>query len=186
MAINEKIQNFENKVHFPFLMLDIKKYNFVKAIASVIFVAAIIFFIDGLLSLLNWSNTWWRPDSTVKILYFLYHLLVFTAVYCFTWIVFDRSGAEGFALALFTTVLGIIYIFSPIDFVPDPIPIIGSFDDLLLGGLLIFMGIFSWKKAMKKHEKQNHLAMLIHKGEYEKALFMLMESQGSKKNKLFN
>ena len=186
MVINEKYRHFENKNFFPLLILDIKKYNFVKAIALIVFVASVIFFADCLLTLFHWSNTWWRPDSTLKTLYFLYHLLIFTVVYCFTWIVFDRTGAEGFALAIFTTVLGIIYIFSPIDFVPDPIPIIGTFDDWLLGGLFIAMGIFSWKKATKKHLKQNYLADLIKKGEYEKALIMLIESEGFKKSKLTN
>jgi hypothetical protein len=119
-------------------------------------------------------------------LYFLYHLLVFTVVYCFTWIIFDRAGADGFVLALFTTVLGIIYIFSPIDFVPDPIPVIGTFDDWVLGGMLILMGYFSWKKASKRRLKQNHVNDLIKDGEYEKALFLLIESEGFKKHRLLN
>ena len=186
MAIIEKYINFENQNFFPFLLFDLKKYNFARTIASIVFVASIILFANALLTLLNWSNTWWRPDSTLKILYFLYHLLIFTLVYCFTWIVFDRSGAEGFALALFTTILGIIYIFSPIDFVPDPIPIIGSFDDWLLGGLFITIGFFSWKKAKKRREKQIKLKKLIKSGEYEKALIMLIEGEGFKKDKLLN
>ena len=156
MSINVTSQYVDSKSSFPFLMLNIKKYTFFKAIVAIVFVSSVIFFADGILTLFNWSNKWWRPDSTLKTLYFLYHLLIFTLVYCFSWVVFDRKGAEGFALALFTTVLGIIYIFSPIDFVPDPIPIIGSFDDWLLGGLLLAMGFFSWKRAKKRRENRNH------------------------------
>jgi uncharacterized membrane protein YkvA (DUF1232 family) len=41
-------------------------------------------------------------------------------------LVFDKKGIEGYTLAMFNTVLGIIYVLSPVDFVPEVIPLAGS------------------------------------------------------------
>lgn len=37
------------------------------------------------------------------------------------------------------TVLGVLYLASPIDLIPDFIPVIGQMDDILIAGLLIKM-----------------------------------------------
>ena len=49
---------------------------------------------------------------------------IFALVYCLTWLIFDRRGIEGYALAIFSIFIGVVYFLSPLDFIPDVIPTI--------------------------------------------------------------
>lgn len=53
---------------------------------------------------------------------------------------------------LFLLIIALLYIISPIDFIPDfKIPLVGWFDDIILGAIVFF--IITSKKKVKKEKK---------------------------------
>jgi len=165
---------------FPQTLFKFRDYDGAKFLVAVVFILSCVYFGNGILTLFNWTNRWWKPDSFLKVSYFLYHMLVFTIVYCFTWLVFDKRGIEGYALSVFSTILGIIYIFSPIDFIPDIIPIVGSMDDVVVGSGSIILGVSSWFKNKRRRELSDEVAQLLDDQKYEEVLERLLRNEGYK------
>ena len=165
---------------FPQALFKFRDYDGAKFLVAVVFILSCVYFGNGILTLFNWTNRWWKPDSIIKVSYFLYHMLVFTIVYCFTWLVFDKRGIEGYALSVFSTILGIIYIFSPIDFIPDIIPIVGSMDDAVVGSGSIILGVSSWFKNKRRRELSDEVAQLLDDQKYEEVLERLLRNEGYK------
>ena len=171
---------FSKPTPFPQALFKFSDYDGAKAILAFIFVLSCVYFGNGLLTLFNWTNKWWKPDFIMQIGYFSYHMLVFTIVYCLTWLFFDKRGIEGYALSAFSTILGIIYIFSPIDFVPEVLPVVGSMDDAVIGGGSIILGISSWHKNKRRRELSDKIAQFIDDKRYEDALEHLLRYEGYK------
>ena len=169
---------------FPQALFKFADYDGAKVLVAVIFVLSCVYFGNGLFTLFNWTNKWWKPDFILKVLYFFYHILVFTIVYCFAWLVFDKRSIEGYALSAFSTILGIIYIFTPIDFIPDIVPVVGSMDDAVVGGGSIILGLCSWFKNRKRRELSGEIAQLIDDKKYEEAVDRLLRYEGYKIRRL--
>ena len=135
---------------FPQCLLEKKSYSGIKGLLGVFFWLSLLYFIYGMINLLFWGNTFWAIvwDLFSKPLYFIYHLSLFSFIYCFTWAVFDyKSFKDGF-IRLVLIILAIIYVISPIDIIPDFTPMIGQADDL--AALLI--GIYNTFYIMKNNK----------------------------------
>jgi uncharacterized membrane protein YkvA (DUF1232 family) len=163
---------------FPIAMLDFRQYDGAKAFALLIFCLACIYFASGLKNIFMWEDSWWKPDTVMQITYFLYHLLVFTIVYCLTWLVFDKRGIEGYALALFSTLLGIIYVLSPVDFIPEAIPLAGSLDDVIIGVGYVMVGMKGYYNSKNKIDVDQHMLELIEEGKNDDAIRFFVKRHG--------
>lgn len=167
-------------VPFPQALFKIREYDGAKVFIAIIFILSCIYFITGLLTFFNWTNAWWRPDFAVKLMYLGYHLSVFTIVFCLAWLVFDRRGIEGYLLSIFSFVIGLVYIVSPIDFVPEVLPIVGSMDDAVVGSGSMILGVTSWVKNKQKRVTSKEIAELIDCKKYKAALECFLKNEGYK------
>ncbi len=178
--MEERRIEFEPPIAFPMAVFNFRNYDGGKALALLLFVLATVYFLSGLKNVLFWEDSWWKPDFVMKLTYFLYHLLVFTLVYCLTWLVFDKRGIEGYALAIFSTLLGIIYVLSPIDFVPEAIPLVGSFDDVIIGIGSVCVGMKGYYNNKQKSDNHQDIIGLVEVGKNEEALRMYLKQNGYK------
>jgi len=107
--------------------------------------------------------------------------MVYVLVYCMTWIAYDLKNVIGYASGLFSMILGIIYILSPADFVPDFFPFLGTIDDALVGGWSI---AFSLQSILKTNfrRKQIEMIMSITQNNDAVALKKILELDGFKKS----
>lgn len=177
--MSDKI-DFQSPKPFPMALLDFKRYDGAKAFALLIFLLSLSYFGSGLLNIVAWENTWWKPDAPMKMMYFLYHLLVFTLVYCLTWLVFDKKGIEGYALSMFSTLLGITYVLSPIDFIPEAIPLAGSLDDVIIGIGSVIVGMKGYQNNKRNSEYHDDIMELIRSGNSDEAIKLYIKKSGYK------
>lgn len=175
---NSVISILAKEKSFPFVMLNIKSYDGLKILVLMVFLFGCWYFASGLIKLFTWQDKWYIPDTAVKTIYFFYHIFLFTIIYCFTWLIFDRKSIEGYVLSLFSIVFGIVYVLSPVDFVPEAIPFIGSFDDLLVGSGSIMVGVRSWYNSKNRLSLSSELSKLIENGKTEEAVYLFLKSQG--------
>jgi len=175
---DKKRFKFKKAKSFPQALFEFKNYDGGKAFAALLFLLTCLYFGSGLWALFCWEDKWWRPDFAFKFGYFLYHLFVFTIIYCVLWLAFDKRGIEGFVLSLFSTLLGIIYIISPIDFIPDPIPVVGAWDDVIVGVGSIILGLKSWHYNKLKADRAGEIVRLIESNNHEEALHRFLENMG--------
>jgi uncharacterized membrane protein YkvA (DUF1232 family) len=179
-SIESRTIEFEAPKPFPMAMLDLRNFDGAKVFALIIFLLSVFYFVSGLKTLFLWEDSWWTPDVAMKIVYFCYYLLVFTLVYCFTWLVFDKKGIEGYTLAMFNTVLGIIYVLSPVDFVPEVIPLAGSLDDVIIGIGSVIVGMKGYQNNRQKSDNHNDIVELVEQGKNDEALRLYLKRSGYK------
>lgn len=177
-SIEKKNIEFKKAKSFPLAMFEFRNYDGGKAFAAILFLLTCLYFVSGMWTLFSWEDKWWRPDFAFKFGYFLYHLFVFTIIYCVLWLAFDKRGIEGFVLSLFSTLLGIIYIISPIDFIPDPIPVIGAWDDVIVGVSSIILGLKSWHNNKLKADRAADIVQLLENNRHDEALHRFLRSMG--------
>lgn len=105
---------------------------------------------------------------------------IFALVYCLTWLIFDRRGIEGYALAIFSIFIGVVYFLSPLDFIPDVIPTIGILDDISIGIGGIALGIRSWINSRQRSEVVSKISELIENNQYQQAIESFLIQEGYK------
>lgn len=165
-------------VTFPRALTKFKQYNGAKTFAALLFGLESFYFASGIFNLITWQNTWWRPDFAVKFGYFLYHLFIFAMIYCLTWLIFDRRGIEGYALAIFSVFIGIVYFLSPLDFIPDIIPAIGILDDISIGIGGIALGVRSWMNSRQRSMFAEKIGKFIENNQYQQAIESFLIQEG--------
>ncbi len=119
--------------HFPVCLFEKDSYVGIKGFFGVIFLASLIYFMYGIIHFLMWDSSFWTfaVDLIAKPFYLLYHIGVFGFMYCVTWAVFDFELFKACFLKFFALVFSIAYIVSPVDFLPDILPIVGQIDDFI-------------------------------------------------------
>jgi uncharacterized membrane protein YkvA (DUF1232 family) len=95
-------------------------------------------------------------------------------------LVFDKKGIEGYTLAMFNTVLGIIYVLSPVDFVPEVIPLAGSLDDVIIGIGSVIVGMKGYQNNRQKSDNHNDIVELVEQGKNDEALRLYLKRSGYK------
>ena len=108
----------------------------------------------------------------------VFRLFVFLCTYCLAWATFDSRNIEGYIMGFFNTCLGLAYLISPIDVIPDFIPVAGGIDDAILGIGVLLVGISSLYRNRLRDVKTNTIVELIDGGNRQKALQMLLEDKG--------
>ena len=138
------------KSPFPLCLLDKKSYTGGKALLGIFFWLSLLYFIYGMITLLFWGNTFWAIvwDLFSKPVYLVYHISLFSFIYCLTWAVFDYYSFKDKFIRVLLIIISIIYVVSPIDIIPDITPMIGQADDL--AALLI--GIYNTFYIMKNNK----------------------------------
>lgn len=99
-------------------------------------------------------------------------------VYCLVWLVFDKRGIEGYALAAFSTILGVIYVLSPIDFVPEAVPLAGSLDDVIIGVGSVALGMKSFYNNQRMRNDHQDILDLVQQGKNEDAIRLYLKRRG--------
>lgn len=136
---------------FPLCLLDKNSYIGIKGLVGIFFWFALIYFGYGIVHFFMWDNTFWGIVWNIfsKPIYLIYHICVFSFMYCLTWAVFDLSSFKKSLTRIILVVASIIYIISPVDAIPDLTPFIGQADDLLA----LIIGIVNAIALMKNKTK---------------------------------
>ena len=132
---------------FPTCLLDINSYTGIKGLVGIFCWIGCLYFIYGLIHLLMWESTFWGIVWNIftKPIYFIYHFSVFSFIYCLTWATFELQSFKQCLGRIIIIIICIIYMFSPIDAIPDLTPIIGQTDDLLALIIAIFNAVSIFK-----------------------------------------
>jgi uncharacterized membrane protein YkvA (DUF1232 family) len=69
-------------------------------------------------------------------------------------------------------------LFSPIDAIPDFVPVAGTLDDFVLGIGMLLLGLSSWYRNKLRDIKTKTVLELIDHGNSQKALQVLLEDKG--------
>lgn len=163
---------------FPHAVLDFRNYTPARALGLLLLLLNLAYLGFGLGNYWSWTEQWWRPDSALKAVYLGYHLLLFVIVTGICWLVYDRRRVEGYILSFFSLVFGILYLLSPIDMVPDMVPVAGQADDLVVSGSSITLGLIGWIRNMLKNARARRIVRLIDQGSHEEALARFLENEG--------
>lgn len=163
---------------FPRNMLHFRQYDGMKTFVAFIFALSLCYFSTGMWALFIWENSWWWPDSIHKAGFFGFHFLILTIAYCIAWLTFDRASLEGYVISILSFVLGVVYIITPLDFIPDAIPGLSMIDDALIGGGSIFFSVLSGIKASRKTEITEEATKLLEEGNQFESLRLLLKERG--------
>lgn len=150
LIISEQREATNLACSFPLCLLEKKSYSGFKGLLGIFFWLSLIYFIYGMINLLFWGNTFWAIiwDLFSKPIYLIYHISIFSFMYCLTWAVFDYYSFKDKFIRTILIIISIIYVVSPIDVIPDITPMIGQADDL--AALLI--GIYNTYYIMKNNK----------------------------------
>ena len=125
---------------FPLCLFEKKSYTGIKGLFGVFFWMSFIYFCYGIIHFFIWDITFWGIVWNIfsKPIYLIYHICVFTSMYCVTWAIFDLDSFKDCLVRIILIIASLIYIISPIDIIPDITPIIGQADDLFALILAMF------------------------------------------------
>ncbi|WP_432810477.1 YkvA family protein [Pantanalinema sp. GBBB05] len=188
---------------FPRTLFDWKKYDGAKALTAILLALATLYFLTGFLGFLFDHTPWlkqllhltpaktlpaawwqvWKPiGATVghiaSYVDLAFRLFVFLCTYCLAWATFDPRNIEGYVMGFFNTCLGLAYLISPIDAIPDFVPVAGNLDDAVLGVGVLLLGVSSLYRNKLRDVKTKTILELIDGGNRQKALQMLLEDKG--------
>ena len=195
---------FEALPSFPRTLFEWEKYDGARALVSILLMLATTYFLAGFLGFLVDHTPWlkdllqpaavantakvpwwhlWRPiASTVthiaSYVDLAFRLFVFLCAYCLAWATFDPRNIEGYVMGFFNTCLGLAYMISPIDAIPDFVPVAGNLDDAVLGTGVLLLGLSSLYRNKLREVKTKTILELIDDGNNQKALQMLLEDKG--------
>lgn len=116
-----------------------------------------------------------KISSTVDL---FVRFFIFICNYCLAWIVFDPKDAEGYAMGFFNALVGIVYMFAPLDVVPDFVPFVGTLDDTFLGAGMLLLGASSWYRAKLRDTNTDTVLQLINEGNNGRAIQLLLKDKG--------
>jgi uncharacterized membrane protein YkvA (DUF1232 family) len=137
------------------------------------------------------GNPWWDPlgvfhknsiaqafTSVASYADIAFRLFIFLCAFCFAWGTFDPRNIEGYAMGLFNMFLGVAYVLSPMDVIPDALPVAGTLDDTVLGIGMVVLGLSGWYRTNLRDAKTKTVLELVDHGNTERALQLLLEDKG--------
>ena len=182
---------------FPGNLFFLENYNSGKFLLAISLFMSSIYFVTGFVGFLYIQNNWSsnqssgffslllnsivgneaidKISSTVDI---VIRFFIFVCNYCLAWIVFDPKNAEGYAMGFFNVLIGIVYMFAPLDAIPDFVPIVGAFDDTFLGAGMVLLGSSSWYRARLRDINTDTVLHLIKEGNSDSAIQLLLKDKG--------
>jgi uncharacterized membrane protein YkvA (DUF1232 family) len=202
---NPKRLKMETLPSFPDSLFQFKTYDGAKALTALFLLLSSIYLLVGFLGFLidhtAWLHNLFYPQSAMNasthstwsklwhpIGLALYHLssyidlavrcFLFVCTYCLAWATFDPRNIEGYIMGCFNALLGMIYLLTPMDMIPDIVPMVGTLDDTILGFGVLLLGVSSIYRNRFRDVKTNTILELIDDGNNQKALKMLLEDKG--------
>jgi uncharacterized membrane protein YkvA (DUF1232 family) len=189
---------------FPQTLFRFNQYDGAKLLTAFLLLLATLYFLLGFLGFLvdhtpylqsllpkstlsplphsAWWQFWHVLEHSVKTVAsyvdLTFRLFVFLCAYCLAWATFDPRNIEGYVMGFFNACLGFAYIFSPVDVVPDFIPVAGNLDDTVLGAGLVLLGVSSWYRNKLRDVRTKTVLELIDHGNSQKAMQLLLEDKG--------
>ena len=122
-------------------LLNKESYTGSKSFVAVLFLCEVLYFLSGLYHFLTWQSSWFVFELMSKPLYLLYHIGLFSFMYCVTWAVFELNSFKASFLRFLGIIAAIVYVCLPADLIPDFLPIIGQIDDLIAVAFGIYNAI---------------------------------------------
>lgn len=81
-------------------------------------------------------------------------------------------------MGAFNTLVGIAYMISPFDAIPDFVPLVGTIDDTLLGAGMAILGASSFYKAKLREITTDNALQSINDGNNIRAIQLLLKDKG--------
>lgn len=134
---------------FPACLLDFSSYTAGKSIVAIMFACSCLYFLAGIYHFICWENGSFLFELLTKPFYLLYHIGVFTTMYCITWATFDINSFKTYSMRLLGVIAAIAYVCLPTDLIPDFIPLIGQLDDLVAVAFGIYSAVAMGKPYIK-------------------------------------
>jgi uncharacterized membrane protein YkvA (DUF1232 family) len=190
---------------FPHSLFQFKTYDGAKALTAAFLLLSTVYLLAGFLGFLIdhtvWLHDLFYPKSVANssvhssgwkfwqsfgsVLQYLssyidlaIRVFLFVCSYCLAWATFDPRNIEGYIMGCFNALLGIIYLLTPIDMIPDIVPVVGNLDDTVLGCGVLLLGLSGIYRNKFRDVKTNTILELIDDGNNQKALTMLLEDKG--------
>jgi uncharacterized membrane protein YkvA (DUF1232 family) len=157
---------------FPASLVDFKNYTGGRVLALIVFLLTTTLFTKAVYHLLVWQDAWWWPDTLHKAGYFGFHFFLFIIGYCIAWIAFDRTAAA-YAMSIFSGALGLLLILSPLDMIPDIVPVVGALDDAVFGGGSLLLAFLTWSAGSKKTAAVRQASDALKNGDKDTAIRLL-------------
>lgn len=202
----------EKKLGFPFCLLDVKNYDGFKFLGLIFLLLGGLYLLNGIAPDLNstfaqlFNNTQEIASSTnsglgwgigsifsgakkmvsskTHNLDIIFRVICFIFVWCLTWLIFDPKSLIGYAIGGFNILIGVIYTISPLDLIPDAIPVFGSTDDVVFGIGLVILGCVSAFKTNFAEHINNDIRDSIQNNDIEQALKKFFKETGYTVNKI--
>ena len=185
---------------FPGNLFKFKQYDAPRVFAAFLLLTSFTYFVWSLFGLLKNNhqsystlgtpNRWSLPlqtlfSSVIQVFHSAFDIfnIIIIAIplvvaFFIAWTVFDPKNVTMYILSFTNLILGFFEILSPLDFVPDFLPVLGSVDDTVLGGGLIGYGFYVMFQAAKNRDKIETVVELMNEHSEEKALQLLLAQQG--------
>lgn len=194
---------------FPSTLFQFRNYDGAKALTALLLTLSTLYFLAGFVGFLFDHTPWlksllptlvpapiappaewwqiWKPVGAAvghiaSYVDLAFRMFVFLCTYCLAWATFDSRNIEGYVMGFFNTCLGLAYLISPIDAIPDFIPVAGGLDDAVLGLGVLLVGVSSIYRNRLRDVRTNTILALIDGGNRPKALQMLLEDKGIRVN----
>lgn len=135
---------------FPMGLVEFGRMGVAQYASLAVITFGLAYFCLGAITLLTWQNSWWVPDTALKVVYAIWYTIAFLMSYSMAWMLFDPARAFAAASNLMLIAIGVIFIVSPLDIVPDVLPLIGVFDDIVAGGGMILIGVLNIRQRRRR------------------------------------
>jgi uncharacterized membrane protein YkvA (DUF1232 family) len=178
----------ESLPRFPHSLFQFKTYDGAKALTAAFLLLStvyLLFYPESVANSSVHSSGWKFWQSFGFVLQYLssyidlaIRVFLFVCSYCLAWATFDPRNIEGYIMGCFNALLGIIYLLTPIDMIPDIVPVVGNLDDTVLGCGVLLLGLSGIYRNKFRDVKTNTILELIDDGNNQKALTMLLEDKG--------
>jgi uncharacterized membrane protein YkvA (DUF1232 family) len=135
----------------------------------------------------NWWELWkhlennpfsYFANSVINLIDLVFRFSMFFLTYCLAWKIFDPRNIEGYILGITNVLIGGSYFFSPVDFIPDIVPIFGMVDDVILGVGMVLIGSSGWHQAYIREMNTKTIIQMLNKENYEDAMDLLLKDKG--------
>lgn len=116
-------------------------------------------------------------DKSVSTFHWIMCAMSYLCWYSIAWLLYDFRTGVALIANTFMVLVGLIYVLSPIDIIPDIMPVIGQMDDLTIGGGLIALGVTS---IAQRNQRRNQVKALYEasSGESPELLPKLLNMEG--------
>lgn len=148
--VRELVAVEDSSMRFPQCLLNKNSYTGVKGLVGIGFWLGCVYFLYGICNFFLWGGTFWSFlfDFITKPFYLMYHIVIFSTIYCFSWSIFDFQHFKNSFLKFLGIVLPIVYLCLPLDIIPDIIPVFGQADDVI-AVIIGLINVFALSKGYK-------------------------------------